>query len=284
MGHPVKCDGSSEYLRWADALFGLTRVEDAPPVKPVNGFPGSASPIPRGAGRKSAKQVAVEPRRLPAEQILEVREISLAYSATVAPILEVGALKSPATFDFDVLDSPHDLLAWVRARNVAEPNSARLTAGWCWPWSDPRPDGALVDDIVIGDFAFPWELKSGKRGKPGVPEAKHWAVDPGGADQAGTVYSVQGFEFRYVGVLMGPDLVIRGGQWVANPRANCRNGLRAKPPEVASIYLRRIYRTLFTRPLRGLRVFSVDPETREFLRSQIDRTPIIGGAPATSGI
>ena len=137
---------------------------------------------------------------------------------------------------------------------------------------------------VIGDFAFPWELKSGKRGKAGVPEAKHWAVDPGGADQAGTVYSVQGFEFRYVGVLMGPDLVIRSSQWVAKPRANCRNGLRAKPPEVASIYLRRIYRTLFTRPLRGLRVFSVDPETRDFMRSQIDRTPVIGGASATKGI
>ena len=163
------------------------------------------------------------------------------------------------------------MLAWVRARNLAEPNSARLTAGWCWPWSDPRPDRSLVNDIVIGDFAFPWELKSGKRGPAGVPEARHWAVDPGGCEQAGTVYSVQGFEFGHVGVLMGPDLVIRDGRWVAFPRANFRNGLRAKPPEVASIFLRRIYRTLFTRPLRSLRVFSVDAETRAFLRARIER-------------
>ena len=266
-----RCDGSNEYLRWADALFDLT-VED---LQSVKSYPVPASLSPRESGRGLPKQVAVEPRRLPGGHVLEVREATLAYPSEIVQITESGSLRSPATFDFDVLDSPHDLLAWVRSKNVAEPNSARLTAGWCWPWSDPLPDGSLVNDIVIGDFTFPWELKSGKRGKPGVPEAKYWAVDPGGADQAGTVYSVQGFEFRHVGVIMGPDLVIRANKWEANPRANCRNGLRAKPPHVASIYLRRIYRTLFTRPLRGLRVFSVDLETRDFLRSKLDRTPVV---------
>ena len=182
-------------------------------------------------------------------------------------------MQSPRTFDFDVVDSPHEVLRWVREKNAAEPNSARLTAGWCWPWSDPRKDRSLAHDIVIGDFTFPWELKSGKRGPRGVPEAQFWAIDPGGAEQAGTVYSVQGFEFRHVGVIMGPDLVIRNGVWVANPRANFRNGLRAKPPETASIYLRRIYRTLFTRAMRSARVFSVDEETTVFLRSRIERRP-----------
>lgn len=206
-----RCDGSGEYLRWADDLFGLSDAE--------------------------------QPR----------------------------TLSSPETFDLALVDSPDEVLAWVRMKNVAEPNSARLTAGWCWPWSDPRPDGTLVADIVIGDFTFPWELKNGRRGPPGIPEAKYWAVDPAGADQAGTVYSVQGFEFRHVGVIMGPDLVVRRGQWVANPRANFRNSLRAKPPDVASVFLRRIYRALFTRPLRSIRIHSVDPETLAFLRSTLAR-------------
>ena len=164
-----RCDGSDEYLRWADALFELSVIDDRRP------------------------------------------------------------LRSPETFDLDVMDSPHDMLAWVRRRNAAEPSSARLVAGWCWPWSDPRPDGSLVDDIVIGDFRFPWELKNGKRGKPGIPQAKVWAVDPAGADQAGTVYSVQGFEFRHVGILMGEDLVIRGGRWIANPALRRRWGQRDGP-------------------------------------------------------
>jgi hypothetical protein len=204
-----RCDGSDEYLRWADDLLSLSPQDD---------------------GRM---------------------------------------LNSRDTFDLDVMDSPQELLAWVRSKNAMEPNSARLTAGWCWPWSDPGPDRGLIDDIVIGDFAFPWELKNGKRGKAGIPEAKYWAVDAAGADQAGTVYSVQGFEFRHVGVIIGPDLIIREGRWNADPRANFRSTIRAKPPDVASIYISRIYRALFTRPLRSLRVYSVDTETREFIRSRI---------------
>ena len=93
------------------------------------------------------------------------------------------------------------------------------------------------------------------------------------SEQAGTVYSVQGFEFRHVGVIMGSDLVIRNGRWLANPRANFRNSIRGKSPEAASIYLRRIYRTLFTRPLRSVRVYSVDEETRDFLGSKVALAP-----------
>jgi hypothetical protein len=189
----------------------------------------------------------------------------------LAPGEDRRSIVSPTTFDVDVMDSPHEVLGWVRSKNAVDPNSARLVAGWCWPWSNPLPDGTLINDIVIGDFAFPWELKNGKRGKKGVPEAKHWAVDPAGADQAGTVYSVQGFEFRNVGVLMGPDLVIRDGRWMANPQANYRRVLRAKPADVASEYLRRIYRTLLTRPRQALRIFSVDEQTRAFLRSHIEK-------------
>ena len=180
-------------------------------------------------------------------------------------------LHSPGEFDLEVMDSPHELLAWVQEKNAQEPNSARLLAGWCWPWSDPLPDRTLVKDIVIGDFQFPWELKNGKKGLPGIPQAKLWAIVPEGADQVGSVYSVQGFEFSYVGVILGPDLVRRDACWVVNPRANYRNSLRAKTQEVASPFIRRIYRALLTRPMKGARVYSVDAETRDYLRSRIQQ-------------
>jgi hypothetical protein len=176
----------------------------------------------------------------------------------------------PVGFDFDVMHSPHDVLAWVRSANRAKPNSARLLAGWCWKWSDPLPD-RLVDDIVIGDFRFPWESKLNKKPPPGIPEAKYWALDPAGVGQAGTVYSVQGFEMDHAGVIIGPDLVIRGGTWVADPRKNFRNGLRAKRPDIALPYLKRIYRTLLSRPMRSCRVFSTDDETREYIAGQLVR-------------
>lgn len=90
-------------------------------------------------------------------------------------------------------------------------------------------------------------------------------------DQAGTVYSVQGFETRHAGVIFGPDLVVRDGRWVAFPRCNFSNGLRAKPAEVALPYLKRIYRTLLSRPTESCRVYSTDAETRGFLRGRLVR-------------
>ena len=146
----------------------------------------------------------------------------------------------------------------------------QLLAGWCWKWSDPLPD-RLVEDIIIGDFRFPWESKLNKKPPPGIPEAKYWALDPAGVDQAGTVYSVQGFEMDHVGVIIGPDLVIRNGNWVADPRKNFRNSLRAKKPEIALPYLRRIHRSLLSRPIRSCRVFSTDDETRAYIAGQLVR-------------
>lgn len=92
---------------------------------------------------------------------------------------------------------------------------ARLAAGYCWKWSDPVPDG-LVADIEIGDWHRPWNNKkqSSHAGAPGTP---FWASDPAGFDQVGCVYTAQGFEYDYSGVIMGPDLVWRTDRWVARP-------------------------------------------------------------------
>jgi DUF2075 family protein len=38
------------------------------------------------------------------------------------------------------------------------------------------------------------------------PKATLWAHDPRGVDQVGCVYTAQGFEFDYVGVIWGTDL------------------------------------------------------------------------------
>ena len=174
----------------------------------------------------------------------------------------------PGGFPFQIVDSPKELVDEVRSKNRAIVDSARVVAGWCWPWSDPLPDG-LVDDIVIGDFKFPWESKNGKRPPRGVPEAKYWAVDPAGMNQAGTVYSVQGFEMSHVGVIIGPDLLVRNGRWVAVPRRNFSRKLSNKEPEVALPYIKRIYRTLLSRPMDSCSIFCTDPETRQFIESRL---------------
>ncbi len=92
--------------------------------------------------------------------------------------------------------------------------SARMAAGYCWPWSDPRPDGSLVPDVADRRLAPPVEPQGRPLGRR-RPAAALWATDPAGFGQVGCVYTAQGFEYDYAGVILGPDLVWRDGPLVA---------------------------------------------------------------------
>ena len=81
--------------------------------------------------------------------------------------------------DFRVFDNPIALYEAIKAKNVEKPNSARLVAGFCWPWSDPNPDGTLRYDVVIGkDFKMTWEAKNNAaKLAPRIPKASLWTFE-----------------------------------------------------------------------------------------------------------
>jgi hypothetical protein len=61
-------------------------------------------------------------------------------------------------FDVQVADSPAEMEASLEAR-IADGFSGRSAAGYCWPWSDPAPDGMLVRYVQVGGWSRPWNLK-----------------------------------------------------------------------------------------------------------------------------
>ena len=144
---------------------------------------------------------------------------------------------------------------------------ARLAAGYCWPWSNPVP-GGLKLDVQIGDWHRPWNNKkeTSHAGAPGTP---FWATDDAGFDQVGCVYTAQGFEYDYAGVILGPDLVWRSGAWVARPERSHDSQVKRGTPEEFDRAVRNTYKVLLTRGLRGASVMSTDPETQELLETLI---------------
>lgn len=170
-------------------------------------------------------------------------------------------------FEVHVVDSPGAMEAYLEARH-REGYGARMAAGYCWPWSDPRPDGSLVPDVQIGDWRRPWNLK-GDRSIGGAPAAALWATDPAGFAQVGCVYTAQGFEYDYAGVIIGPDLVWRDGRWVSVRRANrdpdFRNAKRVSDEDFDRL-VRNVYKVLLTRGMRGVAIYSTDEPTRRHLR------------------
>lgn len=177
-------------------------------------------------------------------------------------------------FDFDVVDSPRELQALINQRANAG-HSARLVAGFCWPWSNPESDGTLVDDVQLVDFSMPWNARPERKAAKGIPKAEMWATDSNGLQQVGCVYTAQGFEFDYVGLIFGRDLTYSfGSGWSGNPHHSHDAVVKraAKESEEAFTNLvKQTYRVLFTRGLKGCYVYFEDAATRDFVLSRIDR-------------
>jgi len=165
-------------------------------------------------------------------------------------------------FALDVAENPLELEGRLRTF-LAAGYSSRISAGYCWPWSQPKVD-FLFPDIKIGGWERPWN--NPKESRVGdAPARSFWASDPGGFDQVGCIYTAQGFEYDYSGVIIGPDLVWRDGHWVARPEHSKDSQVRMAGPAEFDRAVRNTYKVLLTRGMRGTIVYSVDAETQEML-------------------
>ncbi|MBF6171438.1 DUF2075 domain-containing protein [Nocardia blacklockiae] len=178
-------------------------------------------------------------------------------------------------FDVRTADSPEEMEEFLRQKN-ADGFTARMSAGYCWPWSSPTEDGALVADVSIGDWERPWNLR-GDRAVGDAPPSPLWATDPRGFGQIGCIYTAQGFEYDWGGVILGPDLVARDGQLISVPEKTfdpALKGTKKKPvaPDTFDVLVRNIYKVLLTRGMRGVVIYSVDPATRRFLSELVGQS------------
>jgi len=182
-------------------------------------------------------------------------------------------------FEVRILNSPEEVEAAIRAKAV-EGQSARMMAGFCWPWSqETQAEGSLAEDVVIGEYRRPWNARPGLKGlKKGIPPAELWAFDPNGLDQVGCVYTAQGFEFDYAGVIWGSDLVYDPdqGAWVGQ-RQNSQDAVVKRSRDQFTDLVKNTYRVLLTRGLKGCYLCFTDKATERFVRS---RTEGLGETPA----
>lgn len=161
--------------------------------------------------------------------------------------------------EFRIFDDPASMMEQVRARNSEKKNSARIAAGFCWRWSNPNPDGTLVKDVLIGDFKMPWEKKDA---------FWKWATDDSGMEQVGTVYTAQGFEFDYIAVIFGNDLVYdpTTEAWKAVPERSHDIQVKRNNPKLLE-HLASVYRVLLSRAHKGVYVYFMDKGTERYIRS-----------------
>ncbi|MFF2381595.1 DUF2075 domain-containing protein [Streptomyces sp. NPDC058108] len=200
----------------------------------------------------------------------------------------------------EVADSPEELERVIRTEFEAGA-SARMVAGFCWPWSKPRGKGKgrwLEADVRIGGWHQPWNADSTSWCEDKtVPPSKIWSVDPAGINQIGCVYTAQGLEWDWCGVIMGEDMVRRDGRWLfrrGKARKDAESGvkrvavpgsfdprLRGKKlsEEDFERCIRHAYHVLMTRASRATVLYSTDEETQAYLREVVGDVQIHGLRP-----
>jgi len=174
----------------------------------------------------------------------------------------------PSDFDFRVFDSPTALHAAIEERNTN--NKARVVAGYCWPWASKKNTEAI--DIKIGDYERQWNLDV---------DGSLWILQPNSIEQVGCIHTCQGLELEYVGVIIGPDLLVRDGKVVTMPRARARQdqSIRgyntmlmddpARAKRDADRIIKNTYRTLMTRGMKGCYLYCTDVETAAHFKNAL---------------
>ncbi len=190
------------------------------------------------------------------DDVLGIRE-------TANPLLDTSE------YEFKVFDSPQTMHAAIEEKNHG--NKARVVAGYCWPWSSKKDSKAM--DIEIGDsYARQWNLDQ---------DGSLWIIADNSVEQVGCIHTCQGLEVDYIGVIIGPDLVVRNGQVVTSPHERDKydksirgwKKLMKEQPTLAQketdLIIKNTYRTLMTRGMKGCYLYCTDPETAQYFASRL---------------
>jgi DUF2075 family protein len=187
----------------------------------------------------------------------------------------------PTEYDFRVFGTPNQVREMIESRNKTH-NRARMVAGYCWDWKSKKKPSEM--DVVIPehDFGMQWNLSS---------DEGLWITAPKSVKQIGCIHTCQGLEVDYIGVIIGPDLVVREGQTQTHPekRSKQDQSIRGykkalKADSVAArakadAIIRNTYRTLMTRGMKGCYVYCTDSALAQYLRDRIaqvkDQAPLL---------
>lgn len=187
-------------------------------------------------------------------------------------------------YDFRVFDSPNEMRDIIFEKNQLR-NKARLVAGYCWDWISKK-DPKLKDiNIEEHNFSITWNLAT---------DTNLWILKPESVKEIGCIHTCQGLEVDYIGVIIGPDFIVRDGRVItdATQRSKMDSSVRGykklfkEDPEIANvradIIIKNTYRTLMTRGQKGCYLYCIDPETNAYFKALIGNAALQQQAEKTS--
>lgn len=180
------------------------------------------------------------------------------------------SVESNEPYDLRVFDSPTAMKAEIERLDAD--HGARMVAGYCWNWVSKRTPSAYDIELPEHGFRMRWNL---------TRDGSLWMVAPDAVNEIGCIHTSQGLEVGYIGVILGPDLVIRDGVVQTDYNGRARTDISLKGikklaktnPELArrraDEIIKNTYFTLMSRGMRGCFLYSTDAETQAWLKESV---------------
>jgi hypothetical protein len=194
------------------------------------------------------------------------------YLAWIDQVLQIRESANTSlegsNYEFKVCESATELRGLIERRNRVN-NKARIVAGYCWDWISKQTPDAYDFQLDGGALRARWNLSD---------DGSLWIVKRDSVRDVGCIHTCQGLELDYVGVILGPDLVVRNGKVVTDGAKRSGGDASMKgykgllksdcaaAKQKADLIIKNTYRTLMSRGTKGCYVYSTDPETNRYLR------------------
>lgn len=179
-------------------------------------------------------------------------------------------------YEVKAFATPEKLMATIKERDANQDNGiSRLVATYDWKYKDNKSN---PDD----DQGY-WQVEIGEKGtsnywkKPWnyqLPDAQKntvWAEDPVTINEIGSIYTIQGFDLNYCGVIIGLSFKYRNGKVIVDPSATQNDKTSIKnDPEMSKQLIRNGLNVLMTRGVKGLYIYACDDALRAELMKMIE--------------
>ena len=170
-------------------------------------------------------------------------------------------------FEAKIFDNIQDFVEAMEKRE-AEYGLSRMVAGFAWKWNSKNNKSAY--DIEIDGMKFRWNSTQ-----------NNWIGSKNAPKEVGSIYTVQGDDLNYVGIIIGNDLIYRDGKLIFNRKACADSGaMKRSQRQVANNeqineedmleQVLRTYRILMNRAVKGVYIYACDTKLKEYLKKYFD--------------
>lgn len=164
-------------------------------------------------------------------------------------------------YTFSIYESAAHLQAEIVSLNQVW-GLCRMVAGYGWDWITRKEKSIHTDpelfDFELDGHRFIWNSVQ-----------SDWVNSEHALDEVGCIHTIQGYDLNYVGVLIGPEVVINPQtQRIDVDLSNYwdKKGKAGTDFEEVRDSILRTYAVLCSRGIRGTLIYAVNPEVREYLK------------------